>query len=90
MEVLTDDIKHANRIREAARAGYNAFLNALDDHDRVEWVDGEPVFMSPVPVRHLEITAFLMFLTYEYFRRHPIGEIYHVPTILREAGIVPE
>jgi len=67
--------KEADRVREAAHKGYNAFLNSLDEYTRVEWVDGEAEFMSPVALIHLRIGQFVLFLIDRYLENNPIGEV---------------
>jgi Uma2 family endonuclease len=65
----------ADRVREAARIGYNAFLDALDEDTRAELVDGEVEFMSPLSLIHIRIGYFLHRIIDEYLERHPTGQV---------------
>lgn len=76
MDQIPDEIITANRVREAAKIGYSAFLEACDEDTRAEWVDGEVVFMSPVSLRHARIGQFLGSLIERYLEIHPIGELF--------------
>lgn len=67
--------KQANRIREAAAISYNAFLDALDEDTRAEWVDGKVEFMSPQSLFHMRIGYFLHRIIEEHLERNPTGEV---------------
>src|SRR5580704_11057753 len=82
MDVLTEDLLnidlgYVNRIREAARVGYEAFLEAAGSDVHAEWVDGEVIFLSPVSLRHSRINRFLSSLVDRYLDTNPIGEIFY-------------
>lgn len=43
--------------------------------DRVEWVDGKVIFMSPVSLKHVQIASFLVRFMGAYVEHHDLGQV---------------
>src|SRR6266550_329763 len=76
------------------RMTFEEFLDwAIGKEHRVEWVDGEVRYMSPVTAPHADEVRFLLRLFSEYLDENPVGEVlsdYLQRTRLRRTGRVPD
>lgn len=57
------------------RVSEQEFWRAAGEGDRVEWVDGELIVLSPVSIRHVLIVGFLNTVLGIYARRHGQGVV---------------
>jgi len=54
---------------------FEAWCRTLDETVRVEWVDGEVVFMSPVSYDHADLTHWLTILLGSFVDHHDLGVV---------------
>ena len=82
-----------NRIRAegeiiATGVSYEDFLTGFDGQ-RVEWVYGDVVQMSPVSKKHNDITVFLTLVFKAYLGKTGGGEVLHDPMTMRPGTDLP-
>jgi Uma2 family endonuclease len=61
------------------RMSYDAFLRRYMDGERLEWVDGKVVPMSPVTLEHEDERGFLLSLITEYAKMKRLGRVSSEP-----------
>lgn len=70
------------------RLSFEEFLDwALKQERRVEWADGEVIYLSPVSNRHDEITTFLITLLNIYVKWKNLGRVFHEEFLVKLPGI---
>jgi Uma2 family endonuclease len=68
---------------------YEEFLEWADGERRVEWVNGEVVFMSPVSYRHQYIADFLTALFRFFIEFHRLGTVLSAPFQMKTGKDLP-
>ena len=67
---------------------YEQFL-AEADGQHAEWVNGEVQVMSPVSIRHQQISAFLLQLMRAFALRRQLGEVLSAPIQMKTGASLP-
>lgn len=67
---------------------FEDFLTSFDSQ-RVEWVNGEVISMSPVSEKHNDLTGFLITLLRMFLAMGPGGRVFHDPMVMRAAPDLP-
>ncbi len=68
------------------RMTFDEFMAWDPEVGRAEWVDGEVVLVSPASSDHQRIFAFLTALFNIFLGRHPLGEMFSAPFVMRLAN----
>lgn len=73
----------------AGKVTYEEYLEWLDEDTWAEWVEGEIVMVSPASRRHQAIAGFLLSLFRLFLDRHPLGEVYSAPFVMKTGPDLP-
>src|SRR5256885_670096 len=65
------------------RMTFDEFMAYDPEVGRAEWVDGEVVLVSPASSDHQRIFSFLIALFNVFLGRHPLGEMFSAPFLMR-------
>jgi Uma2 family endonuclease len=68
---------------------FEEFLDWADEDDRVEWVDGEIVSMSPVSERHQDVGLFLVNLLSTYAQKKRLGKVFYESYLMKTGPDLP-
>jgi Uma2 family endonuclease len=68
---------------------YEEFLERYDGEMKIEWVNGEVVYMSPVSKQHQTIADFLTALLMHFSEFHKIGAVFSAPFQMKTGKDLP-
>lgn len=73
---LPQILRELNSLWEKEQAGRRAFYEQISENDKAEFINGQPVFHSPVKRKHSSTLDFLQTLLSVYVRINGLGRIY--------------
>jgi Uma2 family endonuclease len=73
----------------AGTISYEDFLLWDGENQRLEWVDGRVVEMSPIPREHVDVGLFLLRLISEYVERRNLGRVLFDPLQMKTGPDLP-
>ncbi len=72
---LPEIVEQLGRELEAERARRQRFYAEMTPEQKVEFIDGEVISLSPARNMHLDVTKFTLLLLDVYVRRNALGEV---------------
>lgn len=73
---LPQILRELNSLWEKEQADRRAFYEQISENDKAEFINGQPVFHSPVKRKHSSTLDFLQTLLSVYVRMNGLGRIY--------------
>jgi Uma2 family endonuclease len=79
---LPEIVQNLQAYLDAERQRRQAFYDQISEDDKVEFINGQAVFHSPVRKRHLDASEYLSTLLSLYCRVHSLGRVYTEKTMI--------
>jgi Uma2 family endonuclease len=89
---MTQRVYNAPRsesLRTTRGISYEEFLDSPADNQRLEWVNGEVVVMSPISEDHSRVNGFLYRVISEFVEMHSAGEVFFDPFQMKTGPNLP-